>query len=362
MLADLGADVIKVDPPGGRPDMPRRSTGPLAQNLGKRSIVLDLKHSDGIRVALDLAASADVIVQNYRPGSLAALGLGYDDIRRRNQKVIYATICGFGDNTSYAKRGAFGATAHAEAGWLWIQQQAQGGQVPFAPGVMIADIATGLTACTAILAAIYDRERTGLGQEINVALMDSQLALLSEAAGPALAKESGDDWKPFRHGLQQARDGYLAINLGSPKNWPRLASAMGHSDMPLPTDKADADALVAHWVSGCTTKEAAEALDAAGVPYGVMLTIHEVLAHPYFSERGLIVEVSDPLQGSVRTIASPLFFSNALTTPSGAAPLAGEHSREILEELGYDDQEMERLIGGSGVQAADSDVRNLATD
>lgn len=189
MLADLGADVMKIDPPvpGGAGDEPRGSTGPAAQNVGKRSIVLDLKHLEGVRIARELAAAADVVVQNYRPGALAGLGLGYDSLRLVNSRLIYATICGFGQNTSCAGRGAFGATAHAEAGWLWVQQPAQGGERPFAPGVTVADIAAGMNTCTAIVAALYDPERTGFGQSIDIALMDSQLALLAEAAVPALA-------------------------------------------------------------------------------------------------------------------------------------------------------------------------------
>ena len=128
MLADLGASVVKIDPPGPATvdGKPRRSAGPLAQNLGKRSIVLDLKHPEGLAVVKRLAAQADVFVQNYRPGGLAALGLGYTALRTENPGLIYTTIAGFGQNTSFADRGAYGATAHAEAGLLWVQQQAQG--------------------------------------------------------------------------------------------------------------------------------------------------------------------------------------------------------------------------------------------
>lgn len=355
MLADLGAVVTKIDPPAedAAGAKPRRSAGPLAQNLGKRSIVLDLKSPEGATIARDLAVKADVVVQNYRPGALAELGLGYEALRQLNPRLIYASISGFGPGTSYASRGAFGATAHAEAGWLWVQQQAQGGSAPFAPGITVADIATGMNACTAIIAALYDRERTGAGQAIDISLMDSQLAFLAEAAAPVLGSPAGTPWVPFRHGLQRAKDGYLAINLGAEKNWPRLARAMRCPDVPLPDDRAAAERMLDDWVATCTVDEAEAALRASGAPYGVMRSMREAIEHPYFAERGMLVDVPDPVSGSVKAVSSPLFFSESSSAPEGAAPLAGQHTFEVLDELGYSESQIEQLhqsgiIQGSG--------------
>ncbi len=354
MLADLGAEVTKIDPPApaGRGSQPRRSAGPLAQNIGKRSIVIDLKNPEGLRIALDLATKADVLVQNYRPGALADLGLGYETLRPLNPRLIYTSISGFGPDTSFAGRGAFGATAHAEAGWLWVQQQAQGSGPPFAPGVTVADIATGMNACTAIVAALYDRERTGAGQSIDISLMDSQLAFLAEAAAPALSAPVDAPWVPFRHGLQRAKDGHLAINLGADKNWSRLARAMGCPHVPLPGDRAEAERMLEDWVATCTVDEAEAALSAAGAPYGVMRSMREAVEHPYFAERGMVVEVPDPMTGALRTVSSPLFFSDAASAPVGAAPLAGQHTVEILREAGYSDSEAARLIESGAVEGA----------
>src|SRR5690606_17675967 len=150
----------------------------------------------------------------------------------------------------------------AEAGWLWVQQQAQGGDQPFAPGVTVADIATGMNACTAILAALYDREQTGQGQAVDITLMDSQLAFLAEAAAPALTAAEDEPWVPFRHGLQRAKDGYLAVNLGQPRMWPRLARAMGTPDLPMPKVRAEAERLIEEWMATCTVAEAEAALGA----------------------------------------------------------------------------------------------------
>lgn len=345
MLADLGASVVKIDSPGPAlvDGKPRRSAGPLAQNVGKRSVVLDLKHADGLAVAKRMAETADVLVQNYRPGGLIALGLGYDALKATNPGLIYATIAGFGQDTSFADRGAYGATAHAEAGLLWVQQQAQGGEQPFPPGITVADIVTGMNTCTAVLAALYDRHQTGHGQEIDVSLMDSQLAFLGEAAadGPIRA---GAPWTPRRHGLQRTLDGYLTINLGPPKNWPRLAAAIGQPGLPLPSEPGAADRLVADWAVTVTTDQAAATLREAGAAYGVMKSMPEAFEHPYFAERGMIVDVPDPLLRSVRTASSPLFFSDAESGPAGAAPLAGQHTRAVLSELGYSEAETEQLL------------------
>jgi crotonobetainyl-CoA:carnitine CoA-transferase CaiB-like acyl-CoA transferase len=363
MLADLGASVVKIDPPGPSAvdGKPRRSAGPLAQNLGKRSIVLDLKHPDGLAVARRLASQADVLVQNYRPGGLAELGLGYAALRLQNPGLIYTTIAGFGQDTSFADRGAYGATAHAEAGLLWVQQQAQGGDRPFPPGVTVADIVTGMNACTAIVAALYDRMHTGHGQEIDISLMDSQLAFLGEAAadGPITA---GAPWTPRRHGLQRTLDGYLTINLGPPKNWPRLAAAIGQPGLQMPTEPGKADQLVADWAATVTTEHAATALRAAGAAYGVMKSMPDAFDHPYFAERGMVVEVPDPLLETVRTSSSPLFFSDAVSAPAGPAPLAGEHTRAVLSELGYEDSAIEQVLQAGAAQSVSPQFDSAAQE
>ncbi len=351
MLADMGAAVVKVDAPFVPGGKPVRANGSVQNNLGKRSIALDLKQPGGIEVARRLIAVADVVVENFAPGVMARLGLGYPEVSADHPRLIYASISGFGQRGSFSHRRAYGATAHAEAGWLWVQQQAQSAAEPFAPGVTVADLVTGATAFSGILAALYDRERTGRGQWIDTTLMDAQFHTLSEVAGPALNGAPVEAWQPFRHPVHRTRDGrHLTINIGEAHNWQRIASALGHSGTPMPAGPPAANALVGTWAVGLDAADAVQRLEAAGAPYGLAMTMHEAAAHPYFAERGMIAEVSDPIDGRVRAVDSSLFFSEAESTAAGPAPLAGQHTRAILEECGYPADAVTALLTGGAAQ------------
>lgn len=343
MLADLGADVARIDAlPRG--EGVQRAAGSAENNLGKRSIALDLKTDAGVEAARRLARASDVVVENFRPGVMADLGLGYEQLEAENDRLIFASISGFGQGNSHSHRRAFGATAHAEAGWLWVQQQALGSETPFAPGVTIADLATASFATSAILAALYDRERTGRGQAVDVSLMDGQLAILNAVAAPALAGQPPEAWTPFRHPIHAARDGHVTINIGSPRNFARIAAAIGERDTTVPSDPTEANALVGSWVARHTVEELAAAMDREGAPYGIVKTMHEAVEHPYFAERGMIAEVADPIDGTVRAVDSPLFLSNAASTVAGPAPLVGQHTTEVLREAGFAAEEIDALL------------------
>ena len=362
MLADMGASVVKVDAPFEAGGNPVRANGSVQNNLGKRSIALDLKHPEGLEVARRLIASADVVVENFAPGVMGRLGLGYAEVSASHPRLVYASISGFGQSGSFSHRRAYGATAHAEAGWLWVQQQAQRAPEPFAPGITVADLVTGSTAFAGILAALYDRERTGRGQWVDTTLMDCQLHTLSEVAGPALNGAPIEAWQPFRHPVHRTRDGrHLTINIGEPHNWARLAAALGHEGTPMPTAPAEANALVATWVAVLDASDATRRLDAAGAPYGLTMTMHEAVAHPYFAERSMIAEVDDPLDGRVRAVDSSLFFSDAESTAAGPAPLAGQHTRVLLAECGYTPEAAAALIASGAAQEQAASAERGAT-
>ncbi|GMU40824.1 MAG: CoA transferase [Chloroflexota bacterium] len=348
MLADLGADVICIDPPKEGATGPVRTEGSVANNLGKRSITLDLAHPEGIAAARALIARADVVVENFRPGVMDALGIGFEASIATNPRLVFASISGFGQGSS---RRAYGATAHAEAGWLWVQQQAVGTREPFAPGVTVADLVTGQTAFSGILAALLDRERTGRGQRVDTALMDCQFQMLTEVAGPALNGAPPEAWEPFRHPVHRTRDGrHVTINIGGEHNWERIAAALGHPGEPMPPKPAAASALVGTWVAALDAEVVTAAMASTGAPYGLALTMHEAAAHPHLQERGMIVEVDDPLDGRVRAVDSALFFSDTVSSATGPAPLAGQHTREVLREAGYNVARIEAALASGGVR------------
>ena len=342
MLADMGANVFKID---AIPESPRtRTAGGAGNNMGKRSITLDLKHPEGIKIAHELVAQADVVVENFSPGVMDRLGLGYDDLKGDHPRLVFASISGFGQSGTYAHRRAYGATAHAEAGWLWVQQQAAGTGEPFAPGITIADMAAGLSCFSGILAALYDRENTGQGQRVDVSLMDAQLSILNEVAAAPLSGGGVDDWKPFRHPLHAAKDGHLTINIGWARNWERIAEGLGHPGVTMPESPEEANSLVGAWVGEHTAADAAAGLEAAGAPYGVSKSMPGAVEHPYFAERGMIVETDDPLDGSLRAINTPIVFSGAGRGATFGPPLAGQQTRAILGELGRTEAEIDALI------------------
>lgn len=352
MLADMGAEVVKIDEPlPATGTGPVRSSGSIANNLGKRSISLDLKSAEGVEVARALAARADVLVENFVPGAMDRLGLGQAALAEANPRLVYASISGFGHGNSSSDRRAFGATAHAEAGWLWVQQRALGGDVPFAPGVTVADLATGQNAFAAILAALYDRERTGRGQHVDVSLMDSQLGMLGEVATQPLNGGAEEEWAPFRHPIHETADGrHVTVNIGGRHNWARITAALGHEDESMPSSLPEANATVGRWIGALTAEAVASGMDAAGAPYGLVRSMHEAVAHPHFAERGMIAETEDVIAGSYRAVGSPLFFSDTASEPRAGAPLAGQHTREVLrDDLEYPPERIEQLLASGGV-------------
>ena len=354
VLADLGAEVIKVDQPPASQEAPARTAGSVANNLGKRSIAINLKTEVGLEVALALAARADVLVENFRPGVMAELGLGYERISKWNPRVIFASISGFGQSGPSSHRRAYGATAHAEDGWLWVQQETAENATPFAPGVTVADIVTAMNAVSGILAVLYDRERTGRGQWIDVTLMESQLAMLSEVARGALSGEPEAEWRPFRHPIHAARDGYVTINIGGAHNWMRIAEALGHAGESIPSSPEAANQLVGPWVAAFNVGDLARRMEETGAPYGIMRSMHEALNDLYFKERGMIVDAPDHVDGTVRVIGSPLHFSDAQSGPQATgAPLAGQHSREILFSIGRSLEDIKAILGSGAIVQQD---------
>jgi len=343
LLADLGARVTKIDRLPST--SPMRSNGSPTNNVGKRSLALDLKSDQGVAIARALAERVDVVVENFSPGVMDRLGLGYGDLASNNPGLIYASISGFGHGNSFSHRRAYGATAHAEAGLLWVLQQAHGDDGIRAPGLQIADVVTGMNAFSGILAALHDRTRTGRGQHLDVSLMESQLAFLGEAAAQALTGVSEEDWDPFRHPIHKAKDGReFTINIGGPRNWHRLLEGLGAERTEFPADASAANDAIGRLVAERTSDELIAGLERSGAPYGLVMSMPEAIRHPYVQEQGSIVTVDDPIDGAFTVLRPPLRFGGVTPTPVGSPPLAGEHSAAILqEELGYDESALLEL-------------------
>jgi crotonobetainyl-CoA:carnitine CoA-transferase CaiB-like acyl-CoA transferase len=362
VLADLGADVIKVEHPLGGDET--RSWGPpyaggeaayfLSVNRSKRSVALDLKRPEGRELALELCARTDVVIENFRPGGAGRLGLDFDAVRARRADIVYCTISGFGRREP-RDRPAYDFVLQAESGLMAITGEPDG--VPTKVGVALIDVLTGLNASTAIVAALHRRERTGEGELIEVSLLDSAFASLVNVAQNALvtceepgrygnAHPSIVPYQPFR-----ATDGWVAVAAANDGLFVRLCDAIGRPE--LATDERYAtnsarvrnrDSLVAELeavFAARSTAEWEELLLAAGVPAGKIRGVGEALR-----EAGeATTRVSHPAAGELELVSPPFSLARAGVRPAEAPPLLGQHTAEVLGELGVDEPRQAELEG-----------------
>ena len=364
MLSDLGARVIKVEAPEGGDDT--RGWGPpfvgqesayfLSVNRNKESLTLDLKDPRGREILLQLLRRADVLVENFRPGVMERLGLGYASVHEQVPRLIYASISGFGQNGPYRERTAYDLILQGMGGVMGITGE-EGGP-PVKVGVAIADICAGMYAAYGILAALRVRERTGRGQLVDAALLDGQVSWLTYAAGyffatgqnPGRLGSAHPTIVPYQ--AFQTADGYLNVAVGSEAIWRRFAELV---DPPLLDDPryatnrdrvAHRKALIAHLRGvflGKTTRQWTEAFDRAGVPCGPILTVEEVFADAQVRHRGMVQQVDHPSLGPLRQTGLPVKFSATPGRIRSAPPTLGQHTEAILQELGWDPASIARL-------------------
>ena len=360
LLGDLGADVIKVEVPGRGDDT--RQWGPpftpqgesayfLSANRNKRSLTLNLKAEQGLRVLRELIARGDVLIENFRAGTLEGWGLDYDSLQRLRPGLIYCTITGYGYSGPYAQRPGYDFIVQAMSGLMSVTGPAEG--EPFRAGVAIADLASGIFACNAVLASLFARERSGRGQRIDISLLDCQLALMSYVASNYLV--SGEP--PKRYGnahpnivpyeLFRASDGYFAFAAGTDGQWARFCAEVGRPDWATdPRFAANPARLenrvvlvgllnelfagrpVSAWLALC---------EEIGLPAGPINSIDQVLADPQVVARGMRLEVDHATEGPLPILGSPLTIPTAPAEVRLAPPTLGQHTEEILSELlGYD--------------------------
>ena len=365
ILADLGADVIKVEDTAGGDDT--RHWGPPyhgedaayyhSVNRNKRSLAVDLKSADGIAVVRRLASSADVLVENFRPGTAARLGLGYAELSAVNPRLVYGSVSGYGHTGPMSQHPGYDAIAQAMSGAMSVTGEADGEPVRF--GTSAADLAAGMWVTIGILAALTSRERTGRGQHVDVALLDGLTAWLTYAAQNYFA--SGET--PRRYGSAHPNivpyqgfstgDGEVMIAVGNDGLWRRFAGVVGLQhlvdDERFATNPArvrNRAELLPVIEQALRTRSASawtDLLTAAGVPVGPILTVPETVEHPQVLARGMVVDLPHSTEGTVRTLGSPLKLSDTPPNLRHASPTHGQHTAEILVDLGLSQDEIDGL-------------------
>lgn len=377
VLADFGAEVIKIERPGvgddtrgwGPPFLASEDGSPtresayyLGANRGKRSLAIDFTTAEGQRLVRALAGRSDVLVENYKVGGLAKYGLDHASLQAVNPRLVYCSITGFGQDGPYAHRAGYDAAIQAIGGLMSITGEPDGvpGGGPQKVGVAVADLMTGMYAVSAILAALRHAERTGQGQHIDLALLDTQVAWLANQAmnhlvgGTVPGRQGTSHPNIVPYQVMPAADGHFMLAVGNDAQFARFCAVLDEPG--LATDPAYAtnaarvanrEVLVPLLAERLARRPAAEwlaALEQATVPCAPVNRIDQVFADPQVQARGLRVDLPHPQAGSVPGVANPVRFSATPVRYGRAAPLLGEHSRQVLQDvLGLDEAEVARL-------------------
>lgn len=365
LLADLGADVVKVEAVGRGDDT--RNFYPIKNgesgyftylNRSKRSITLNLKSAEGKRIALELVKWADVVVENFSAGTINKLGLGYEDARKVNPKIIYASISGFGQSGPYSKKAAYDAIAQAMGGMTYLTGYPESEPVKVGPA--ISDAATGVHAAVAILAALHYREQSGQGQYIDMAMMDTVFSMLENSVpimtmlgeNPHRIGNANPGSAPYN--MYHTSDGSVFIATANDSLFTRLINVMGQPELiqdprfnTNPNRKLhekEIDPIVEQWTLQHTTAEVEAMLDEVGVPVASAKSIAELIDDPQLNHRNMLIEQEVPGVGTVKYPGNPLKLQLTPPDTSRRAPTLGEHTEEVLKSLlNYDDKQIQEL-------------------
>lgn len=362
MLADQGATVLKIEQPGagdsarGGAPLLSNDSGELQSgyflrfNRNKKSVTLDVKSAAGRTIFAALARRADILVDNYRPGLLQDLGLGYDNLSKANRGLIYVSISGFGSSESFAgpfsRRPAYDIVAQAMGGLMFTCGSAGG--PPTWLGVALGDIVSGMNAAFGALVALRGRELSGLGQYVDVSMYDTAIALGERSvsayslAGTVLERGNEPYMAPW--GAFECRDGWVALIVATERDWKKFCIAIDRRDL-VERDGARSGperaanmhdwlgVIVRDWFGARTTSEACQSLLDAGLPVGPVQNAREIYDCPHVEARRLLIDVPDPILGSVRLVGPPVKLSEHPGARTEAVPLLGEHTDEVLQDL-----------------------------
>ena len=374
-LADQGADVLKIEPIDG--DITRRSRAPIGKtnefsalfissNRGKRSLAVDIKHETGREILTRLAGQADVLVQNFRPGTMERLGLGPDELRARHPRLIYVSISGVGDSGPYVKKRVYDPIIQGLSGFCDIQSQAVTNR-PQMIRTIVCDKTTAVFTAQAVSSALYAREKTGQGDHIQVAMLDTMIAYLwpegmmqyTVVGAEATAADPND--RPDL--VFRTSDGYLTCGTISDSEWKGFCKASGDPELAKDARFATPSARsvnatarihkMQEYILQHTTAEWLARLDAADVPCAPILRRGEIIHNEQVVARGIIAEFEQPGVGWVRQPKPAARFSVNEATIGGPAPRVGQHSREVLRDLGYSEAAIEQMIKDRAVRAAE---------
>jgi crotonobetainyl-CoA:carnitine CoA-transferase CaiB-like acyl-CoA transferase len=374
ILADLGADVIKLEPPEGdvmRYNAPMRSKGMghifMNANRNKRSVVLDLKNEGGREACLAIAKGADVLVYNIRPQAMARLKLSYEEMRAVNPRIIYVGAFGYSQRGPYAAKAAYDDLIQGAVGLPWLAREA-GAESPRYVPATLADRSVGLHIVNAVCAALYHREKSGKGQRVDVPMFESLLqAVMGEHMGgytylpqtgePGYARMLAKERKPY-----PTKDGYVCVLVYNDKQWRAFFDLIGRpellSDPRYATQEArsrdfeGAYALVAEEMKKRSTGEWIAALEQADIPVQRMNSLEDIVADPHLAAIGYFRSVEHPSEGRIRSMAVPSEWSESPPEYRRHAPRYGEHTSEVLREAGIPDAEIERMLASGAARAA----------
>ena len=368
MLADMGADVIKVEHIDGGdatrqfipPDLDGESAAFLMLNRNKRGISLDLKSAEGLAIAQKLLKSADVLIENHRTGTMERLGLGYEILSEQNPGLIYCEISGFGRTGPMANLGGFDLITQGYSGLMSVTGEG-GGRPPVKCGPPLTDITAGILGAMGVLGAYIEKLKTGEGQRVDTSLFEAGVTQSYWQAAMAMA--TGESPLPLGSAHPMSApyqafatlDGWITVGGSNQTNWIRLINALGASELsgdPRFLENSDRiknvqelDAILSESFKKHTTEDWLTILEDAGVPAGPVASMTEMLDLPQTLAREMVVEVEHSRLGSVKTLGFPVKFSKNPAVISRGAPVLGEHTREILDELGYSEEEILELQG-----------------